>query len=214
MTRAFVRARRPEHKQQRREAILAAARDLAVSSGVRNVSLGAVAEAAGLAKSNIMRYFGTREEIYLDLAAEEWRQWGAAVHDRLDASDDVVTALAETLEDRPLFCDLLGQTTTTLEHNVSVPAARTFKRACLAVTADLGRRVARIAGLTDREGVELVAAAGVMAGVLYPISRPGPALAELYAQDPDIAAACPDFHADLVRTLRALLAGLPAIRES
>ena len=56
---AFLRARRPEHKQQRRDAILVAARDLARTSGVRNVSLGAVAEAVGLAKSNISRYFGT-----------------------------------------------------------------------------------------------------------------------------------------------------------
>ncbi|MEQ4717505.1 TetR family transcriptional regulator [Nonomuraea sp. B19D2] len=214
MTRAFLRARRPEHKQQRREAILAAARELAVASGVRNVSLGAVAEAVGLAKSNIMRYFGTREEIFLILAAEEWRQWSAAVIARLEGSGDAVAALAETLEDRPLFCDLLSHTATSLEHNVSVPAARTFKRAILDVIADLGPRVAQVAGLADREGVELVGAASALAGLLYPVSNPSPALAQVYAEDPDIAATCPDFVPTLTRTLKALAAGLPAIRES
>src|SRR3954471_21384858 len=108
MKQAFVRARRPEHKRQRREAILAAARDLAAESGLRNVSLGGVAAAVGLAKSNVVRYFGTREEIYLELAAESWTEWGAAVAERLrDAAgpDDVVAALTETLAERPLFCD-------------------------------------------------------------------------------------------------------------
>ncbi|MFI6738814.1 TetR family transcriptional regulator [Nonomuraea sp. NPDC050451] len=213
MKRAFVRARRPEHKQQRREAILVAARDLAMASGVRNVSLGAVAEAVGLAKSNIMRYFGTREEIYLILAAEEWRQWAEAVTTRLEASDDVAAALAETLADRPLLCDLLSQTATTLEHNVSIEAARTFKRAILAVIADVGAQVARLTGLRVDEGVELVSAATALAGILYPIANPSPMLAELYAQDPDIAATCPDFLPTLIRALKALLAGLPTLRE-
>ncbi|MGV9376396.1 TetR family transcriptional regulator [Nonomuraea sp. NPDC003707] len=224
MKRAFVRARRPEHKQQRREEILAAARDLAMASGVRNVSLGAVAEAVGLAKSNIMRYFGTREEIYLILAADEWHQWAAAVTARLDAppggvasdgvaSGGVAAALAETIAGRPLLCDLLSQTATTLEHNVSVEAARTFKRAIHAVIADLGEQVARVTGLTADEGTELVAAATALASVLYPVANPSPVLAELYAQDPDIAATCPDFIPTLVRALKALLAGLPTLRE-
>ncbi|MGW6498462.1 TetR family transcriptional regulator [Nonomuraea angiospora] len=284
MKRAFVRARRPEHKQQRREEILAAARDLALASGVRNVSLGAVAEAVGLAKSNIMRYFGTREEIYLILAADEWHQWAAAVTTRLEAtsagvasdeaasggvasggvasggaapdgvapdgvapdgvapdgvasdeaasagvasddaaatvtvrldasSDHVVAALAETLADRPLLCDILSQTATTLEHNVSIEAARTFKRTILAVIADLGSQVARATGLTVGEGTELVSVATAFAGILYPIAHPSPTLAELYAQDPVIAATCPDFLPTLTRALKALAAGLPTLRE-
>src|SRR3954464_12493192 len=98
MKQAFVRARRPEHKRQRREAILAAARDLAVESGMRNVSLGGVAAAVGLAKANVVRYFGTREEIYLELAAESWTEWSETVTGRLsDAAgpDDVISVLTE-----------------------------------------------------------------------------------------------------------------------
>ncbi|SEH01613.1 DNA-binding transcriptional regulator, AcrR family [Nonomuraea solani] len=217
MTRsAFLRARRPEHKQQRREAILAAARELAGASGVRNVSLGAVAEAVGLAKSNIVRYFGTREEIYLDLAAEEWRQWGEECAGRLRAAtgrDDAVMALAETLGARRLFLDLLGHTATSLEHNVSVPAARTFKRAIHAVIDDLGPLVARPTGLTDLEGKELVTAAAGLAGMLYPAANPPPTIVELYAQDPDLAAACPQLVPTLTRALKAFAAGLPTLRE-
>ncbi|TMR89925.1 TetR/AcrR family transcriptional regulator [Nonomuraea basaltis] len=216
MTRsAFLRARRPEHKQQRREAILDAARELATSSGVRNVSLGAVAEAVGLAKSNIVRYFGTREEIYLQLATEEGERWAEAVAERLreaGGTADTVTALAETLAERPLFCDLLSNLSTSLEHNVSVPAARAYKRAVLGQLAEVGRQVADSTDLTEGEGMELVTAAVALASVLYPICNPPPTIVQLYAEDPDLAAACPPFAPTLGRTLSAIAAGLPTLR--
>ena len=217
MTRsAFLRARRPEHKQQRREAILAAARDLARASGVRTVSLGAVAEAVGLAKSNIQRYFGTREEIYLELLTEEWRQWAQAVPARLrDAhgTAEAMAALAETMVDRPLFCDLLSHASTTLEHNVSVPAARTFKHTLHDLLTAMGAEVARATELTEREGAELVATASALAGTLYRAANPSPVVAQVYAEDPDLAASHPALLPTLVRTLSALAAGLPTLRD-
>ena len=217
MTRsAFLRARRPEHKQQRRQAILAAARDLARASGVRNVSLGAVAEAVGLAKSNIARYFGTREEIYLELLAGEWRQWAHAVSTRLrDARDtaEAIAALAETLVDRPLFCDLLSHVATSLEHNVSVPAARMFKHTLHDLLTATGAEIARATELTEREGRELVAMAGTLAGPLYRAANPPPVLAQVYAEDPELAASRPALLPTLVRALSALAAGLPTLRN-
>ncbi|WP_188194240.1 TetR/AcrR family transcriptional regulator [Nonomuraea sp. SYSU D8015] len=211
----FLRARRPEHKQQRREAILDAARELAAASGVRAVSLGAVAEAVGLAKSNIVRYFGTKEEIYLHLAAEEGEQWVEAVTERLRTATgtaDVVKALAETLDERPLLCDLLSHASTSLEHNVSVPAARTYKRAVHSHLGDLGRKVAEVTDLTEGEGVELVMAAAGLGGLLYPASHPPPTILQVYAEDPDLAATCPSFVPTLVRMLSAMAAGLPTLR--
>jgi AcrR family transcriptional regulator len=217
MTRsAFLRARRPEHKQQRREAILAAARDLARASGVRNVSLGAVAEAVGLAKSNIQRYFGTREEIYLELLTEEGRQWAQAVSARLrdtHGTAEAMAALAETMVDRPLFCDLLSHASTTLEHNVSVPAARTFKHTLHDLLAAMGAEVARATELTEREGAELVATASALAGTLYRAANPSPVVAQVYAEDPELAASHPALLPTLVRTLSALAAGLPTLRD-
>ena len=218
MTRsAFLRARRPEHKQQRREAILTAARDLAHTSGVRNVSLGAVAEAVGLAKSNIQRYFGTREEIYLELLTEEWRQWAQGVSARLrdtHGTPEAMAALAETMVDRPLFCDLLSHASTTLEHNVSVPAARTFKHTLHDLLTAMGAEVAGATELTEREGAELVATASALAGTLYRAANPSPALAQVYAEDPELATSHPALLPTLVRTLSALAAGLPTLRDN
>ena len=210
---AFLRARRPEQKEQRRTAILAAARELALESGVRNVSLGSVATAVGLAKSNVVRYFGTREEIYLELAAGCWRDWADEVVRRLTTGEDVVDVLAETLAERTLFCDLLGHAATSLEHNVSVPAARDFKRAVLGVIGELSVAITQARpDLTEGEGFELVAAASGLAGMLYPAANPPPTLLEVYAQNPDLAAACVPFLPTMKRVLAALVAGLPALR--
>jgi hypothetical protein len=125
----------------------------------------------------------------------------------------VVAALTETLAERPLFCDLLSHSATSLEHNVSVPAARAFKRLVLAAMAELGAEVARAhGGLTEQEGWELVAGAAALAGTLYPAANPPPTLRELYAQDPELAASCPEFLPTLRRAVAALAAGLPTLR--
>jgi AcrR family transcriptional regulator len=199
----------------RRDAILTAARELARESGVRNVSLGAVAEAVGLAKSNISRYFGTREEIYLELLAGQWRQYTKAVVIALrDARDteSAVNAIAETMVQRPLFCDLLSHLPTSLEQNVSATAARTFKYAVHDHLTTAGAAVARVSQLTDHEGIELLAAAGGLGGLLYRAANPPPVLAQVYAEDPQLAASRPEMLPTLVRMLSAMAAGLPMLR--
>jgi AcrR family transcriptional regulator len=213
---AFLRARRPEHKQERHDAILAAARHLAVESGVRTVSLGAVAEAVGLAKSNISRYFGTREEIYLELLAAEWQDFNRAVAESLrdaESPNQAIIALAETMVGRPFFCDLLSHLPTSLEQNVSLEAARTFKHAVHQHVSATGAELARATHLTDREAAELVAAASGLSGLLYRAANPPPALARLYVDDPELAATQPALLPTLIRILSALAAGLPTLRD-
>ncbi|MER7788104.1 TetR family transcriptional regulator [Streptomyces sp. NPDC097640] len=209
----FVRARRPEQKEQRREAILSAARELASGSGVRQVSLGNVAAAVGLAKSNLVRYFGTREEIFLVLAVDEWHGWAGDVLTRLSNGEGPVDALAEPFAARPLFCDLLSQMGATLEHNISVSAARDFKRAVNTINGELADAITRaLPTVTVGEARELAAQAPMLAGTYYPATHPPRTLAELYAQEPELAADCPALVPSLKRTLAAMAAGLPALR--
>src|ERR1700761_7318615 len=80
------RPRRPEQKLQRQDDILGAARDLALRDGVRNVSLADIASRVGIHKSALLRYFETREQIFLELTAEAWRDWAAVLHAGLDAA--------------------------------------------------------------------------------------------------------------------------------
>jgi hypothetical protein len=48
--------------------------------------------------------------------------------------------------------------------------------------------------------------------MLYPAANPPPVLAELYARDPQLAAACVPFVPTVKRALAAFVAGLPTLR--
>src|SRR5258708_14339277 len=79
MNQNFQRARSTEAKEQREAAILKAARALATTHGVRQITLTDIADAVGMHKSGLLRYFETREQIFLVLTAEGWSECSSAL---------------------------------------------------------------------------------------------------------------------------------------
>ncbi len=77
------RARSAEAKLQREQAILDAAAKLGTERGIRTVTLTDIAQAVGLHKSAMLRYFETREQIFLKLTASGWRDWSADLRGKL-----------------------------------------------------------------------------------------------------------------------------------
>ena len=61
----FQRARSEEQREARRQAILGAAAAMLAEMPVAEVTLNELSRRAGLAKSNVLRYFETREEVFL-----------------------------------------------------------------------------------------------------------------------------------------------------
>ncbi|SDT05850.1 TetR/AcrR family transcriptional regulator [Actinoplanes derwentensis] len=213
MEASFQRARRPEQKNQRRENILATAAVLAEESGVARISLGDIAAAVGLAKSNVLRYFGTREEIYLQLTMREGADWAHAAGAALRQASGyagVATALADAYADRPLYCDLTTHAETMLEHNVSMAALRTYKTWAIDTYFTVGRLIAAACPeLTVADGASLVMAGSAFVAKLFPVTRPPAALRELYEREPEIAGVFPPFRPTLQRMIAATAAGLP-----
>jgi AcrR family transcriptional regulator len=212
----FQRARRPEHKRQRHEAILAAARSLAERDGVRAVSLGDIAAAVGMHKSALLRYFETREEIYLSLAADDWHGWTEAVRAALDELDEgdvsgVASVLATTLAARPLLCDLLTHAPLNLERNVSLEAARTFKHAAVGSVEAIAEDVRTVLPrLTAADAFDLVGAVDMIAAGLWQIGHPPPALLALYEEEPRLGHARLPFVPTVTRLAETLIRGLLA----
>jgi AcrR family transcriptional regulator len=215
----FQRARRPEQKLQRQDAILDAARDLALRDGVRNVSLADIAARVGIHKSALLRYFETREQIFLELAADAWLGWARELHARLDAAAPgsaglVADVFARSFSDRPVLCDLIAHTPLNLERNVSPEAVRRYKQTSLGVVSEAAVLVRSVLPeLTLAECREFVATLASLAGSLWQIANPVPALAALYASDPELAQACVDLAPRLRRTAEILLAGLITSRN-
>ncbi len=209
----FQRARRPEQKQQRQDAILDAARELALRHGVRNVSLADIAEQVGIHKSALLRYFETREQIFLELTAQAWRGWARALHAELDGASPgsaglVADVVARSFAGRPLLCDLIPHTALNLERNVSPDGVRRYKLTSLGAVSDAAGLVHQVLpDLTAEECREFISTMANLAGSLWQISNPPPALAELYASDPELAHARVDLAPRLRRTATVLLAG-------
>jgi AcrR family transcriptional regulator len=210
----FQRARRPEHKQQRREAILDAARTLARDRRVQHISLGDVASAAGMAKSNVLRYFETREEIYLQLTLEAFEEWTALLAERLTDPPDgplqLADAIAGTLSERPVLCDLFAQMSATLEHNVSPEVVLDFKTAITARTLKAAEVISgAFPAVTVEQAMDLAGATYVVVAGLWPASNPPPEVARLL-EEAGLHHARMDFDSILRRLLRAIIVGLPA----
>ncbi len=210
---AFQRARSAEAKQAREQAILDAARTLGAQRGVRDVTLTDIATAVGMHKSALLRYFETREQIFLALTAEGWRQWSADLRKDLArrahaTPAEVAAAIAGSLAGRPLFCDLLAQAPLNLERNVSIESVRSFKLVTLHEIELIGAELDRLLGLSELQTVDTIATATGMAGALWQMATPGPRLRELYTSDPRLGHAVVEVEPRLDRVLTAYLTGL------
>jgi AcrR family transcriptional regulator len=210
----FQRARSSAAKQAREAAILESARRLGAEQGIRQITLTDIATAVGMHKSAMLRYFETREEIFLRLTADGWREWSAALRARLDAAEEmspaaVGTTFAATLAERGMFCDLLAQAPMNLERNVSVEAVRTFKLATLTEVDAIVTATRRLLPtLTEEDGVDLVAAATSLSGAFWQMATPGPEIAALYRSEPGLAHAVVDVESRVARILSAMLTGI------
>jgi AcrR family transcriptional regulator len=212
----FQRARSAQAKQQREAAILTAAQELGAARGIRQVTLTDIAEAVGMHKSAMLRYFETREQIFLRLTALGWHEWSAALRQRLGelhadaAAAEVATVFAATLVARPMFCDLLAQAPLNLERNVSLESVRAFKLATLEEVHAIRAELARLRGLTEQQAVDVIATATSLAGALWQMATPGPEVQALYRSDPRLAHATVEVGPRLTRVLTAVLTGLAA----
>ncbi len=65
-------------------------------------------------------------------------------------------------------------------------------------------------GLTDRDGVDLIAAATALSGAFWQMATPGPEVAALYRSDPRLAHAVVDVEPRVARLLQAMIEGMLA----
>jgi hypothetical protein len=163
----------------------------------------------------MLRYFETREQIFLRLTADGWRDWSAALRSSLgslapsaDAPSGVARAFADSLVARPMFCDLLAQAPLNLERNVSADSVRAFKLVTLDEVQAISAELTRLLGLTEQQAVDVIATATSLAGALWQMATPGPEIQDLYRGDPRLAHAIVEVGPRLTRVLTALLTGL------
>jgi AcrR family transcriptional regulator len=209
------RARSAAAKQWRARTILDAARSLGTDRSVREVTLTDIAAAVGMHKSAMLRYFETREQIFLALTAEGWQEWSVALRERLSmlttpGPDAVAAVIARSLVARPFFCDLLAQAPLNLERNVSLDYAYEFKTVVLGEVAAVATTLRLLLGISERAATDVISTATSMAGALWQMAAPGTGLRSLYETRTELAHAVVDVEPQLTRILTALLTGMCA----
>jgi len=183
----FQRARTAEQKQQRWDAILAAARRVALRSGVRDATLAMIAEEVGLAPSNVLRYFGTREEIYLQLLGDAWNEWSQELERSLEGVTPGAAAIASvvsrTLCERPLLCDLVAYIGPSFEYNVSVDAVRRMTLLGRERVKTFSILFTGLLSVTEEDAFDLYVALFAFTGNLWMRSHPSEEVAAVYGPE-------------------------------
>jgi hypothetical protein len=96
-----------------------------------------------------------------------------------------------------------------LERHVSLDAVRAFKLVTLAEVDAIVAVVRRLLpGLTERDRVDLIAAATAMSGAFWQMATPGPEVAALYRSDPRLEHAVVGVEPRVARLLKAMLDGM------
>jgi AcrR family transcriptional regulator len=218
----FQRARSEEQREARRQAILGAAVAMLAEMPVAEVTLNELSRRAGLAKSNVLRYFESREAVLLELLDSAWQDWLARLEADLAAAvdpaappgeraDRLAATVAASLAARPMLCDLVSAQAAVLERNVSPQVAARYKRASMAGVTALGGLMLRcVPELGEQDAFRLAGATVMTASALWPHTQPSAAMLAAYAADPELAAMRLDFTATLREVLEVMTAGLLA----
>ncbi|MDQ1540746.1 MAG: hypothetical protein QOH29_1472 [Actinomycetota bacterium] len=218
----FQRARSDEQRAIRSQAILDTAAAMLAEMPVAEVSLNELSRRVGLAKSNVLHYFESREAVLLELmnaAGRDWladlsRELTSGVNRRAGArtrSDQVGATIASSLAKRMVFCDLISAQAAVLERNISAEAVINYKHAGSVVLGEFASLIREyVPELGEDDATRFASYAAISAGAIWAHANPPEAVLAAYAAAPELAAMRVDFEPMLRGLLQALLTGLLA----
>jgi AcrR family transcriptional regulator len=214
----FQRARNEEQREVRRRAILDTAAAMLEEMPVADVSLNELSRRVGLAKSNVLRYFDSREGVLLELMGSVLRDWTASLGDALATGVDpglplvprgeqLSAVLARALAGDRVLCDLLGAQGGVLEHNVTAEVVARHKRATLAQLTGIADLLRRYVPELGADAATFCFQAMVLAGALAPYSSPPPGVRAAYEAEPALAVLHLELQDSLQLAVRTMLLG-------
>jgi AcrR family transcriptional regulator len=224
MATTFQRARSDEQRAIRHQTILDTATAMLEEMPVSELSLNELSRRVGLAKSNVLRYFDSREAVLLELLdslTREWlehlsRQLPSAVNARAGferRAEQLAGALARSLAERPVLCDLISAQAGVLEHNVSTDTILSFKRRGVASAITLVGLIRQVLPeLSEDQAWRLVVATFLMTSSLWAYANPPQAVCDAYEQIPEVTAMRLEFSPALEDCLVTMAMGLHARR--
>lgn len=215
----FQRARSEEQREIRRRSILDTTAAMLDEMPVAEVSLNELSRRVGLAKSNVLRYFESREAVLLELMDVFLEDWlaelagelteGIEEHATVEArAGRLAEVLSRSLADQPVLCGLFAAQGGVLEHNVSTEVVKQHKRSSLTHLETMAALVCSHVPELGEEAQTFCLMSLVTAGALSTYVPPPASLLAAYAEEPALGVFHLDLHDALRVSLRSVLLGV------
>jgi AcrR family transcriptional regulator len=212
----WQRARTDENKNERKEAIYQAAFTLFKKNGYDKVSFNAIAVEAGFTKSNMYRYFSSKDEIFLNVFANLFELWAGNFSQQLRTLKQGAKAKAfadiwlNTMLSQSKLLDLMPILFTSLERNSSFEQLLEFKRLSIKLLYGLTLDITRIyPEIADEKAFKLLNLSYAATTNSWTATTQSDALTKLYQLE-EFQALQPDFEKDLTTSIEIIIQGLKA----
>ncbi|MBM7035036.1 TetR/AcrR family transcriptional regulator [Vibrio ulleungensis] len=211
---SWKRARTDDKRNERKAAIYDAAYTLFKAHGYDGVSFNGIAAQAGFTKSNMYRYFSSKEEIFLGIFQDLFEVWFSDTQTRLQKLE--VDSPTETFSQlwvdaylaHPEFLDLIPLLFTALERNSSLEQLTVFKRRSKELLYMLTLDIARIyPDIQGDKAFQFLSLSFAATSNYWAGATRNAVLDSVYALD-EFKMLKPDFNNDLFNSICIIVKGL------
>lgn len=204
------KARAPEAKQARADALLQAAEAALVDASYHDITMLQIAKRAGLAKGTVYLYYPSKEALFLAVLMHKLDACYDAIEEGLkgdrQSADHIAKVLSGALLGQHALLSLLSLLFTQLEPGAGIEALVDFKRQLMSRMVEVGATIERAGGLEDGVGTTLITRASALAIGLQQFASPPPdVIAELAIRAPELKKQPMNVEAELTDTLSDII---------
>lgn len=210
----WKRARTTDKKNERIDAILIAAFALFKEHGYEKVSFNAIAAEAGFTKSNLYRYFSSKEEVFLNIFSDLFGAWIEDCHKELEtlsenaSTEQFANAWLKSMSPHSRYLDLAPLMLTSLERNSSFEQLVEFKRQSMERLYGIAVAICRIyPALTIDDGFRYLTLSFAATTNYWAGATTNDALNKVYQME-EFSMLKPNFEYNLICSIEIILHGL------
>jgi TetR/AcrR family transcriptional regulator len=211
------RAMSGEQKQERRQLILAAAKELFAQLPYHEINLTQVAEKAGVVKGTLYLYFKTREDLFLELMGQELEAWFDEINTLLTTrpdgeapltGNDFAKILSGSFRRHAEAIRLIAISQSILEQNIDYATALYFKKRLLERIEQTGSLMEeRLPFLKPDSGKRLILWIYMLVVGIQSSAEPAPVVQQTFSE-PGLDYFKIDFYQEIERLLSIILNGM------
>ena len=210
----WQRATTDEQKESRKNDIFEATLSLFKEQGYENVSFNKIAKEANFTKSNMYRYFKSKEDIFLSIFGELFKAWQANYMSELrklnknESYEIFAQTWVESYLKYPNFLDLVPLLFLSLERNSSYDQLIEFKALSKKLLYQVSLEVGRIyPSLDPDKAFMLINTSFATTSSFWASNFQNETLKKIYEHD-EFKFLKPDFKNDLTSSIETFLRGL------